>query len=578
MTYAEVGRHIDELRGGLAALGVGAGERVAIISRNSAAWAAAAYATYGLNATFVPMYESQRRDDWEHILRDSNAVVVFVRTAELAGIVEEMRGGLPAIRHVITIEAPDDDPHSYGGLRRLGRDHPIPAVDPDPDSIAGFIYTSGTTGRPKGVMLSHANITSNVYASTSIFPLGRDDRSVSFLPWAHIYGQTIELHILFSLGASTAFNRELPKLVDDLREVHPTILVAVPRIFNKIHDGVRAQISEKPRAIQALFHRGIAASIRRRRGERLGIGERVVLWLANLLVFGKIRDKFGGRLKYTISGSGSLSREVGEFIDGLGLDVYEGYGLSETSPIVTGNRPGERKLGSVGKPIPGVTVHIDESLGNTPGVGEIVVYGPCVMKGYHARPDENARAFTPDGGLRTGDLGRIDEDGYLWITGRIKEQYKLANGKYVVPTPLEEQLALSPFITTVMLHGADREYNVALVVVDSARVRAWAERHGVTLEGDLGRDPQIQALIAHELEEHGRELRGYERPRAFVITEEEFTPANGMLTPTLKLRRPAVLARFGDTIEALYKAPAAMPPEAIPSRPEEPARPPATSS
>ena len=560
MTYGEVGVHIDELRSGLAALGVTSGDRVGIISRNSAAWAATAYATYGLGATFVPMYEAQRRDDWEFILRDCNASVVFVRTAEIAATIESMHGALPALRHVITIEGPPADPRSYDALRQLGREHLVPVIYPDPESIAGFIYTSGTTGQPKGVMLSHANIASNVAASTSVFPIQPDDRSVSFLPWAHIYGQTIELHILFSVGGSTAFNRDVTKLVDDLREIRPTILVAVPRIFNKIHDSVRAQISDKPRPIQALFHSGIAASIRRRRGERLGLGERIILWLANLLVFGKIRHKFGGRLKYTISASATLSREVGEFIDALGLDVYEGYGLSETSPVVAANRPGERKLGSVGRPIPDVTIRIDETVGNAPGIGEIIVLGPNVMKGYHARPEENARAFSSDGGLRTGDLGRIDEDGYLFITGRIKEQYKLENGKYVIPTPLEEQLALSPYITTVMLYGADRPFNVALVVIDPVRVRAWAGKHDRTLGPDLARDPAVNELIAHELEQQSAEFRGYERPRAFVITDEELTTANGMLTPSLKLKRQNVLARFGAALEALYERPIMQPP------------------
>lgn len=572
MTYADVGRHVEELRGGLAALGIGSGDRVAIISRNSSAWACTAYATYGLAATFVPMYEAQRHDDWEFILRDCNAAVVFVRTREIAAAIETMRGALPALRHVITIEAPADDPHSYDALRKLGREHPTPVVYPDPESIAGFIYTSGTTGRPKGVMLSHANIATNVAASTSVFPVKPEDRSVSFLPWAHIYGQAVELHILFSVGASTAFNQDVTKLVDDLKEIRPTILVAVPRIFNRIHDGVRAQIAEKPQVIQKLFERGIAASIRRRRGEHLTLRERVILWLANLLVFGKIRHKFGGRLKYTISASATLSHEVGQFIDALGLDVYEGYGLSETSPVVTANRPGERKLGSVGKVIPGVTLRIDETHGNIPGIGEIIVYGPNVMKGYHARPDENARAFTDDRGFRTGDLGRIDEEGYLYITGRIKEQYKLENGKYVVPTPLEEQLALSPFITTVMLYGADRPYNVALVLVDPARVRAWAEKHDKQLGPDLTRDPAVHDLIEHELEEHGRDFRSFERPRAFVITDEELTTANGMLTPSLKLKRANVFAKYGAALDALYAAPATLQPPAAP-RPVQPTQP-----
>lgn len=578
-TYREVFRAVDELRGGLAALGVGPGDRVAIVSRNSAEWAIAAYATYGLGATFVPMYEAQRPDEWEFILRDCAASVVFGRTPEIVAKLEAMRGSLPALRHVITIadervqergarlgeEARIDEgegggSHSFAELQQLGREHPTPSVHPDPESIAGFVYTSGTTGKPKGAMLSHANLASNIVASTAIFPITADDRTVSFLPWAHVYGQVVELHILISVGASTAFNDKVERLVEDLVEVKPTILVAVPRIFNKIHASVRAQIAGKPRVIQALFTKGLAASIARRRGQKLGLGLRLVLWLADHLVFSKIRKRFGGRLKYAISASATLSHEVGEFVDALGIDVYEGYGLTETSPVVSTNRPGERKLGSIGKPIPGVTVRIDEKRGDTPGEGEIVVYGPNVMKGYHARPDENARAFTADGGLRTGDLGRFDEDGYLFITGRLKEQYKLENGKYVMPAPVEERLQLSPYFLNVMLHGSGKPYNVALVVPDRAKLAHWAAEHGIP-EDKLYDAPEVRALLQRELDEHGAELRGYERPKKLVLAPEEFTVDNGMLTPSLKLKRRNVLERYGEAIEALYREPEPTPPK-----------------
>jgi long-chain acyl-CoA synthetase len=574
MTYEELGIHVDELRGGLATLGVAAGDRVAIISRNSSAWAVAAYATYGLGATFIPMYEAQRHDDWQFILRDCNASVVLVRTAEIAAAIETMRDALPALRHVITIEGPADDPQSYLGLRRIGRERPTPVVYPDPESIAGFIYTSGTTGRPKGVMLSHANITSNILAGTSVFPLAADDRSVSFLPWAHVYGQVIELHVLISVGASTAFNQDVTKLVYDLAAIQPTMLVAVPRIFNRIHAGVLAQIEAKPRVIQALFHTGLAASLAQRRGQPLSPRDRIVLWLADHLVFAKIRRKFGGRLRYAISASATLAKEVGEFVDALGIEVYEGYGLTETSPVVSTNRPGKRKMGSVGLPIPGVTVRIDDRHSDTPGEGEIVVYGPNVMKGYHARPEENARAFSDDGGLRTGDLGHLDPDGYLFITGRIKEQYKLETGKYVMPTPLEEQLALSPYISNVMLYGADKPYNVALIVIDRGRLQAWAAEQGIALDDDLTKDRSVRELIARELETHGAALRSYERPRRFVLTTEDFTIENDLLTPTLKVKRRNVVARHGAALDALYvepESPAPPPPKPRPGA-DEPAR------
>ncbi len=567
LTYRELGESVEELRGGLAGRGVERGGCVAIVSRNSADWAAAAYATYGLGAAFVPMYEAQRPQDWEFIVRDCAASVVFARTPEIAEALLEMQPRLPALRHVVAIEG--SGPDSFGALRAEGRAHPVPAISPDPDMTAGLIYTSGTTGKPKGVILSHRNIVSNVIAATSVFPIVADDRTLSFLPWAHVYGQVVELHILMSVGASTAFNDSVDRLLDDLVEVRPTILVAVPRIFNKIHASVRDQIAGRARWIQRLFSRGLAASIRARRGEPLALGDRVARWLADHLIFSKIRARFGGHLRYAISASATLSLEVGEFVDGLGLDVYEGYGLSETSPVVSSNVPGARKLGSVGRPIPGVRIWVDESRGMVPGQGELVVYGPNVMRGYHARPEETAKAFTADGGLRTGDLGHVDADGYVYITGRLKEQYKLENGKYVMPTPLEEELQLSRYILSVMLHGQDHPYNVALVVIATDQVRAWLAEKGLAVSGDLAAMPEVHDLIAGELDRLGHDFRGYERPRAFAVIADELTTANGMLTPTLKLKRREVLARYGEALEALY-----MPAGAErPAGPERPAMP-----
>ena len=550
LSYGEFGRLDDELRAGRAVLGVNAGDRVAIVSRNSVEWAAAAYATYGLGAAFVPMYEAQRPRDWEFILRDCDASVVFARTQEMADLLVAMQPRLPVLRHIVVIDG--DSPRTLDELRDAGRESPIAAIHPDPNETAGLIYTSGTTGKPKGVVLTHRNITSNVIAATSVFPITQDDRTLSFLPWAHVYGQVVELHILMSVGASTAFNDSIDRLIEDLVEVEPTILVAVPRIFNKIHASVRSQIAERAGWIQRLFARGLAASIRQRRGEKLELRARFARWLADRLVFHKIRARFGGHLRYAISASAMLNLEVGEFVDALGIEVYEGYGLSETSPVVSSNVPGARRLGSVGRAIPGVRIWIDESRGFVSGQGEIVVYGPNVMKGYHDRPEENAAVFTPDGGLRTGDLGNVDANGYLSITGRLKEQYKLENGKYVMPTPLEEQLQLSPYIMSVMLYGQDRPFNTALVVVATAEVRAWLAEHHHSGGDDLAQRPEVHDLIARELERLSHDFRGYERVRAFVMIEEPFTTENGMLTPTLKLKRREVLARYGAALEALY--------------------------
>ncbi len=551
-TYGEVEAAVDAMRAGLATLGVTAGDRVALVASNRVEWAAAAYATYGLGASFVPMYLQQRVDEWEHILGDCGAKVVIGAGEHAVAALTEMRERLPALAHVIALDATRPGTIGFEEVLDRGRAHPVAAIAPDPDAIAGFIYTSGTTGKPKGVLLTHRNIASNVAAGLSVFPILPEDRTLSFLPWAHAYGQVIELHVVVAAGASTAFVTDVSKLVEQLAEVQPTILVAVPRIFNRLYAGMMKQVSERPRFVQTLFRGALRTAGRHRRGERTTVMEDVGLRLADRVIFSKIRKRVGGRLKYAISASATLSLDVAEVIDAVGIQVYEGYGLTETSPIVSANIPSARRLGSVGRVIPGVRILIDESLGDGPGRGEIIVYGPNVMKGYHNRPDENAKAFTPDGGFRTGDLGRIDDDGYLYITGRIKEQYKLENGKYVMPSPLEEQLKLSPYVLNVMMYGESRPFNVALIVIDAAAVRGWAERERVVLGADLTKDPQVIALMRREIERLGASFRGYERPNAFVLTTEDFTIENGLLTPSLKLKRREAVKRYGAGLESLY--------------------------
>ena len=551
-SYGQFQALVDALRGGLASLGVHEGDRVAIVANNRVEWAVAAYATYGLGATFVPMYEAQRPDEWQFILADCGAKIVFGSKEPIVEKLEGIRASLPALTHVVGIERPLDGVASYAGLLERGRREPVASLSPDPASIAGFVYTSGTTGKPKGVMLTHDNFTSNIHAGTSVFPVLPEDKTLSFLPWAHVYGQAIELHLIVSVGASTAFVHDLTKLVDELADVRPTMLVAVPRVFNRVYANVTRQIAEKPRFVRSLVGAGLRAATRKHKGEPVSPLDALALKLVDPLVFAKVRAKLGGRLKYAITASAAVSLEVAELIDAIGIEVYEGYGLTETSPIVSANYPGSRKLGSVGKPVPGVTVTIDESVSPEPNRGEIVVHGPNVMRGYHNRPEENEKALTPDGGFRTGDLGYLDADGFLYVTGRIKEQYKLENGKYVMPSPLEEELKLSPYILNVMLYGANKPFNVALVVIDPNALKKWAAETGTPLGADLTTDPNVRRLIGAEVTRCGASFRHFEQPADFVLAIEDFTIDSGLLTPTLKLKRSAVIDRYKDRLEALY--------------------------
>lgn len=548
-TFADVGTEIDAWRGALARAGVGRGQTVGMIADNRPEWAIACYATYGRGAQFVPMYEAQKLDEQIFILRDAGCVLAFVATPALYEKLRAAQAELPALQRVIGLDLPADHPDSVAGF--CAGASTVPPEPADSQETAGFIYTSGTTGQPKGVLLSHGNICSNINAIHSVFTLEPEDRSLSFLPWAHSFGQTCELHGLVSMGCSLAINDGVPNLINNLAAVQPTVLFAVPRIFNKIYDGVHKQIGERPGLVQSLFHHAIAAASAGQRGESAGVVGSLALPIADRLIFSTVRARFGGRLKYCISGSAALSPEVASFIAALGIQVYEGYGLTETSPIATANHPYASKIGSVGRAIPEVRIAIDTAVTGDAQHGEVLIYGPNVMQGYHNRPEENAAVLMPDGGFRSGDMGYVDPEGFLYITGRIKEQYKLENGKYVVPTPLEEALKLSPYIANVMVHGANRPHNVALIVPDADAVRAWAASNHVTL-GPLDTDPRLHELLAGEIAQYGKAFKGFERPSQFAVIEEDFTTDNGMLTPTLKLKRRNVLAKYGAILDALY--------------------------
>jgi long-chain acyl-CoA synthetase len=553
-TYSQFKKLVDDLRGGLSQLGVGRGDKVGIISNNRIEWAVAAYATYGLGAAYVPMYESQLEKDWEYIIRDSEVKVLFVSTPAIYEKTKDFVSKIPTLRHVVLVSGQGSE-LTYDGLLKKGIEKPVPAVHPEGKETAGLLYTSGTTGNPKGVILSHGNVISNLLGVQGGLPVGTGDRSLAFLPWAHSFGHTCELHLVVSIGASMGICDATDKIVQYLSEVKPTILLAVPRIFNRIYSGVQQQMESKPAVIQKLFRAGLKASVKEKQGKALGLGEKITLLLADKLVFSKIRARFGGRLQYAVSGAAALSHEVGEFIDALGITVYEGYGLTETSPIVSSNIPGQRKLGSVGRPIPGVRVVIDKTATGDPKNGEIVVYGPNVMQGYYKHKAETDAVFTPDGGFRTGDMGYLDEDNYLFITGRIKEQYKLENGKYVVPAPLEEALKLSPFVSNVMIYGDNKPFNVALVAPNVGIVQEWAKAHGLGEKklDDILADARLRSKVKEELERVSGEFKGYERIRNFALISEDFTQENGMLTPKLSVKRRNVLAKWGGEIEKLYK-------------------------
>lgn len=549
MSYAEFAERAASARAGLASLGIQPGDRVAVISNNRVEWAICAYGAYTRGAIYVPMYEAQLDKEWEFILRDSGAKLCLVANAAIEARVKNLQADLPELAHVVCFEG-----SSYADMMQNGRNQPVAPASPADSDIATFIYTSGTTGNPKGVKLSHYNLAANVSGVLDVAPVQEGDRSLAFLPWAHVFGGTIELNTGMAIGGSIAICDNTDKLLGYLPEAQPTMLFAVPRIWNRIYDGVRKQIAAKPAIIRAIFEAGLRAKSKKKRGESPTLGESIALPLAEKLVFSKIVARFGGRLRFAFSGAAALSRDVAEFIDNLGIQVFEGYGLTESSGCTTANAPGACRIGSVGKVIPGVDVRLDKNAtGASEGEGEIVIYGTGVMHGYHNLPDVTKESLTADGGLRTGDLGRFDADGFLYITGRVKELFKLENGKYVAPAPLEEKIQLSPYIAQCVIHGSNKPHIVALIVPDFTSLKSWAETNGVPSDKtNLLRDPRVRALIRDEIDGHSREFKGYETVREFVLEGDELTTANGMLTPTMKLKRRNVAAKFGTQLDALY--------------------------
>jgi len=557
MPYGEFGKQVDHARAGLAGLGVRSGDRVAVISDNRIEWAVGAYATYGLGAAWVPMYEAQLSKEWQFILADSGARVAIVADDGIRAQLDDHRNTFSELSQIVVINGEaGGESITWAELLARGADTPVDTVHPASDDLAGLIYTSGTTGRPKGVMLSHGNISSNVNVFPDMFDIGADDRTASFLPWAHSFGQTVELHFVIGAGASCAMT-SARTLMDDLPEIRPTILVSVPAVYNRLYDALQKMMAAKGGITKTIFDRALANALRR---ADLAAGGKTTRWvemqheLYDRLVFSKVRDGFGGRLKYSISGGAAISVEVAEFISALGMTVYEGYGLTETSPVAAANTPSHRRVGSVGMEIPGVRIEIDREITGDDEIGEIVIHGPNVMLGYYNLPDENAKVLTANHGFRSGDLGYRDEDGFIFIRGRIKEQYKLENGKYVVPSPIEEQLQLSGYVTNIMVYGEQRPYNVAVIVPDMEALTKWAADHGL---GDLAGDALLETasvneLYRRELDRLSGPIKGYEQVRGFVLEDEEFTPENGLLTPSLKVKRRAVLDRYRPDIEKLY--------------------------
>jgi long-chain acyl-CoA synthetase len=558
--YREMAEQVQDLSIGLQELGVRPGDRVAILSENRPEWAIADYACLAARCTDVPIYPTLPPRQAQYILRDSGSVAILVSSAAQLHKVTAIRGQLPALAHVIVL---DEDATGSGVLRfgdvlRRGRaararypDWRRTALEAKPDDLATLIYTSGTTGDPKGVMLSHGNIASNVTTSVELFNFTAEDECLSFLPLSHIFERMFGHYCMFHAGVVINYAESVDTVPADMLEIRPHLMASVPRLYEKIYgrvlDNVRSASGFRKRLFawsRDVGERWAEATIERRPVPPILKLQRAV---ADRLVFTKLRARTGGRIRFFISGGAPLSPEIARFFYAAGLPILEGYGLTETSPVMAVNTFQHHRLGTVGRAIPGVEIRIAPD-------GEIVTRGPNVMCGYFNKPEATAEAIDAEGWFHTGDIGVIDADGFLSITDRKKDLIVTAGGKNIAPQPIEILAKSSKFVASAVMVGDRRPFPIMLVVPNPTQVKGWAGYKGLP-DGDLEQllaHPDVRQKIEREVRMTLRDLAQYEMPKKLLILAEDFTVEAGELTPTLKVRRRIVEERHRIAIEALY--------------------------
>jgi long-chain acyl-CoA synthetase len=551
---------VHHLAVGLRELGLQPGDRMAILSENRPEWAVVDYACLATRLIDVPIYPTLTTEQTGYILRDAEARGIFVSSAAHLARIASMREQLPALEFVILFDgdAGDGQVIVLGELERRGEaaaarypDWARDALAVAPHDLATLIYTSGTTGEPKGVMLSHGNITSNVVAALSILPMSPADECLSFLPLCHIFERMVGHYTMLQAGAVINYASSVEAVVRELPEVRPTVVASVPRIYEKIYDGVLAKLAEGSDLSRSIFAWALRAGEARLdyqlRKQPVPALTALRGRMADALVFNKLRRRTGGRIRFFVSGGAPLNPEIARFFLSAGIMLFEGYGLTETSPVISANTFDALKLGTVGKPMPGVEVRIADD-------GEILTRGPHVMQGYFHKPDATREATDPDGWFRTGDIGELDQDGFLKITDRKKDLIKTSGGKYVAPQPIEGMVRVNRFIANAVLLGDRRKYPVMLLIPDFDAVRGWmaAEQMPPGEPEDVVQRPAVREKIEREARGMLRGLAQFESPKKFLILPREFTIASGELTPSLKVKRRVVETNYHDQIEALY--------------------------
>ncbi len=551
-------RRVAGLSTAFVELGVKPGDRVGLFAANRPEWHTADFAITGAGGVTVPIYFNESPDRITYILKHCGAKFVFAAGAAQMQKLQALRAQLPELEQVVIADCGPDLPGDCLRYETLisaatGADvasYRLRASQVLPGQLASIIYTSGTTGEPKGVMLTHTNFCSNVTDSCANVKFdSKDDVAVSFLPLAHVYGRMLDYVHLFH-GITIAYVEAVEHVAQALLEIRPTLLAAVPRVFEKIYTRVIEQGSKQTGYKRKIFDWAMQVASRSalwRSGEQNTTSQVKLAWgLADKLVYSKIREGTGGKLRLVFSGGAPLAKELAEFFWAIGVPIYQGYGLTETSPVLTSNYPNNR-MGSSGIPIPNVELRIAED-------GEILAKGPCIMQGYYKSAEATREVLSTDGWFSTGDIGYLDKDNYLFITDRKKDLIKTAAGKFVAPQPIENALKTSRFILNAVVVGDKRKFISALIVPNPTTVAAKAAEQGIKFSSnkEMAEHPFVRQLIESEVKRLTANLAQYETIKRFALLPEDFTFDNGGLTFTLKLRRRVVEQQFADVIDRLY--------------------------
>lgn len=564
ITYDQMREETELFSLGLAYLGIKKDDKVAIIAENRPEWVYSDFAILGLGAVDVPLYPSLTADSVEFILNNSESKGVIVSNKFQLNKFLKVRDKCKSIKFIVVLNEKDFDPnikdlHTFKDVQELGKKFKKDNANYFSDSMdlakpgdtCTIIYTSGTTGEPKGVVLTHHNILSNVQAALESFPITKDDIFLSFLPLCHIFERMAGYYTAFSSGGTICYAESIETVAQNLVEVKPTIMTTVPRLFERIYSKIIKNVESQPEKKQKIFWWAIEigrAYAKAKKSKSISITLSVKHKLADKLVFKKLREKTGGNLRFFISGGAALPRELGEFFEAVGILIIEGYGLTESSPVIAANRIDAYKFGTVGKPMPGVQIKIAED-------GEILAKGPNIMQGYYKNKKET-EATIKDGWLYTGDIGVIDQDGFLMITDRKKHLFKTSAGKYIAPTPIENIFLASKYIDQFVLIGDRRMFLTALIVPDFEALKEYADSHNIKYSSveDLAKDDEIYKLLEKDMDQFQKKLANFERVRKFVMLDRPFTIESGEITPSMKVKRKFIEERYRDLIEQMYQS------------------------